>query len=69
MLVVTRKLGEEVIINDEIRVQVVDVRPGRVKLGVVAPTWMSVHRGEVQAQQSSSEADSPELPPPTINAS
>lgn len=64
MLVVTRKLGEEVIINDEVRVQVVDVRPGRVKLGVVAPHWMSVHRGEVQAQQNQ---DPPSTPIPPSN--
>ncbi len=62
MLVVTRKLGEEVIINDEVRVQVVDVRPGRVKLGVVAPQWMSVHRGEVQAQTNQDPPSTP-IPP------
>jgi carbon storage regulator len=60
MLVVTRKLGEEVVINDEVRVQVVDIRPGRVKLGVVAPEWMSVHRGEIQAQQENENP--PSLP-------
>jgi carbon storage regulator len=66
MLVVTRKLGEEVIINDEVRVQVVDVRPGRVKLGVIAPMWMSVHRGEVQAQQ---ESDATDRQPPAKESS
>lgn len=47
MLVVTRKVGEAVLINDEIRVEVVEIRPGRVKLGVDAPNWMSIHREEL----------------------
>ena len=47
MLVITRKLSEEIVINDEIRVQVVSIRPGRIRLGIDAPGWMSVQRGEI----------------------
>ena len=47
MLVITRKLSEEIVINDEIRVQVVSIRPGRIRLGIDAPAWMSVQRGEI----------------------
>ncbi|MBX9653605.1 carbon storage regulator [bacterium] len=47
MLVITRKVSEEIIINDEIRVQVVSIRPGRIRIGIDAPSWMSVQRGEI----------------------
>lgn len=52
MLVVTRKIGEGILINDEIRVEVVEIRPGRVKLGVDAPNWMSIHREELLEPES-----------------
>lgn len=57
MLVVTRKLSEEIIINDEIRVQVVDIRPGRVKLGVDAPSWMSIQRKEILEREVEEESE------------
>jgi len=47
MLVITRKVSEEIVINDEIRVQVVSIRPGRIRIGIDAPPWMSVQRGEI----------------------
>ena len=47
MLVLTRKTGEEIIIGDGIRVQVIDTKGGRVRLGITAPRSVSVHRSEV----------------------
>lgn len=37
MLVLTRKLSEVITIGDTIEVMIVDIRQGRVKLGIVAP--------------------------------
>jgi len=47
MLVLTRKLGEAIKIGDKIKVVVVAIEGGSVKLGVDAPEEISVHRQEV----------------------
>jgi carbon storage regulator len=51
MLVLTRKVGEEIVIGDTIRVTLVEVGPGRVKIGISAPREMSVDRAEVRAKK------------------
>ena len=50
MLVLTRKLGETIRIGDQIKVTVLEVRAGQVKLGIEAPTEIKVHREEVYAR-------------------
>lgn len=50
MMVVSRKANESLIINDNIRVEVVEVRPGKVRLGITSPDCVPVHRGEVYEQ-------------------
>ena len=47
MLVLTRKRNESIVINDVIRVTVVDIRGDKVRLGIEAPRDISVHRQEV----------------------
>ncbi len=49
MLVLTRKTDQEIVIADNIRVRVLEVRGNQVRLGVVAPKEIRVHRAEVQA--------------------
>jgi carbon storage regulator len=49
MLVLTRRIGEEVMIGDHIRVQVVEVQRGRVRLGISAPSDVHVLRSELFA--------------------
>lgn len=44
MLVLTRKVGEEIVIDEEIRVKVVEIRRGRIRLGIVAPRKRRVER-------------------------
>ena len=48
MLVLSRQLEECIVIGDEIIVKVVDIRGDKVRLGIVAPPRISVHRQEVQ---------------------
>jgi carbon storage regulator len=55
MLVLTRKPGETVIIGGDIRLTVVSLGPGRVKIGVEAPKWMTVDRGEVHERKVAEE--------------
>ena len=58
MLYLTRKVGESVIINDDIEVTVVDIRGRSVKLGFTFPQGASVLRRELyeKIQQENVEA-------------
>jgi len=47
MLVLSRKKDESIIINDHIRVTVVEIRGDKVRLGIEAPKDITVHRREV----------------------
>lgn len=47
MLVLTRKRDESIIIGDDIRVTIVEVRGDQVKVGIDAPRAIPVHREEV----------------------
>lgn len=47
MLVLTRKVGEGIIIGDDVRVTVVEVRGNSIRLGIDAPRHKKIHRLEV----------------------
>jgi carbon storage regulator len=47
MLVLSRRIGESVVIGDDIVVTVLDVRGDIVRIGVDAPRSVNVHRAEV----------------------
>jgi len=47
MLILTRRVGETLIIGDEVSVTVLGVRGSQVRLGVNAPKDVSVHREEI----------------------
>ncbi len=47
MLVLSRKKNESIIINNDIVVTVVEIRGDKVRLGIVAPKEVPVHRQEV----------------------
>ena len=57
MLVLTRRTGESIIIGNGIRLTVVSVGPGRVKIGVEAPPSVRVDREEVHARVLREKAD------------
>ena len=48
MLVLTRKVGSSIIIDDNIKVQVVQVKGRQVRLGISAPKDTKIYREEVQ---------------------
>ena len=60
MLYLTRKVGESVIINDDIEVTVIDIRGKSIKLGFTFPSTATVLRREIferiQAEQRAAEA-------------
>jgi len=47
MLVLSRKKNESIVINNDITVTVVEIRGDKVRLGIVAPKEVPVHRQEV----------------------
>ena len=47
MLVLTRKVNEEILIGDNIRIKIVDIGAGRIRLGISAPRDVTVLRDEV----------------------
>lgn len=47
MLVLTRQEGESIMIQDNIKIEVLSVRGTKVRLGITAPKDISVHRTEV----------------------
>jgi carbon storage regulator len=47
MLVLTRKPGEQLVIGNNIRVTIVSVGPGRVKIGIEAPPDVRIDRQEI----------------------
>lgn len=58
MLVLSRKKDESIIINDHIRVTIVEIRGDKVRLGIDAPKDVSVHRREVyEAIQNQNRRD------------
>ena len=57
MLVLTRKIGEAIQIGDGVSVEVIEVRGGRVRLGISAPNDVKITRTELLI----SAADLPSL--------
>lgn len=47
MLVLSRKKNESIVINNDIKIVVVEIRGDKVRLGVEAPREVPVHRREV----------------------
>lgn len=47
MLILTRKLGESVTIGDDIKITVLGVRGRQVRLGIIAPQKVTIHREEI----------------------
>jgi carbon storage regulator len=47
MLVLTRKIGQSVMIGDSIQVTLIEIRGEQVRLGISAPTTVSVRRKEL----------------------
>ena len=60
MLILTRRVGESVIVGDDIVISVIEVRGDAVRIGIQAPRSVSVHREEVylELQRANEQAAS-----------
>jgi carbon storage regulator len=61
MLVLSRKAGQSIVINDDIQVVVLSLEGNKCRLGVVAPLAVTVHRQEVYEKVRASQNDSTTL--------
>lgn len=56
MLIIRRRLGESIVIGDDIEVQVAEIGPTRVKLCITAPKEVAVTRKEVRLTRDTNRA-------------
>ncbi len=47
MLVLTRKIGDGIIIGDDIKIQVIEIKGGGIRIGIDAPREKKIYRQEV----------------------
>ena len=57
MLVLSRKIGEQIVIGEDIRVTIVDIKNGKFRLGVSAPMEVPIHREEVAMRIEESQRE------------
>lgn len=59
MLILTRKVGESLMIGDEVTITVLGVKGNQVRIGVNAPRDVSVHREEIYNRIQDGDGETP----------
>ena len=47
MLILSRKLGESIVIGDDVVIRIVELRRSRIRIGIEAPDHVRIRRGEL----------------------
>jgi carbon storage regulator len=55
MLVLTRKAGERILIDNNIVIEVLEIQGNRIRLGIQAPSGVSILREELLLERNNSE--------------
>jgi len=56
MLVLSRKLNEEILIGDNIKITIVEISKNKVRVGIAAPKEITVLRKEIANSEKAAEA-------------
>jgi carbon storage regulator len=67
MLVLTRKLGESIAIDDNIKIMVVQIKGKQVRLGIQAPKETKIHRQEVYEAIQTSNKEAAATSPKSVS--
>lgn len=51
MLILTRRIGESILIGDDINVVVIEIKGGQVRLGIEAPSGVAIDRQEIRLRK------------------
>lgn len=67
MLVLTRKTGEGIIIGDDVKITIVEVRGNSIRLGIDAPREKKIHRLEVYERIKNENREATKWQPSDLN--
>ncbi len=59
MLILTRKVGESIMIGESVEIKVLGIRAGQIKIGIEAPRDLEVHREEIYERIRAEENGKP----------
>ncbi|MGH8659604.1 MAG: carbon storage regulator CsrA [Gammaproteobacteria bacterium] len=68
MLILTRRVGESLIIGDDVSITVLGIKGNQVRLGAAAPKEISVHREEIYQRIQQEKAKAQEEAPSNVGA-
>jgi carbon storage regulator len=68
MLILTRRVGETVVIGNDVTVTVLGVKGNQVRLGVNAPREVAVHREEIYERIKREQAEDENQQPQAVGA-
>lgn len=69
MLILTRRMGEALMIGDNVTVTVLGIKGNQVRIGVLAPKDVGVHREEIYARIRQEKESNGEAAPVAVSAS